>query len=65
MPEATDRITTLINELAPAFTAPGLQMEWKGERVSLRDPYFAQLDTLVNMIGAAGLHVEMRVSSAA
>jgi len=48
MPETTDRITALIHDLAPSFTPPPLQLDWNGERVSLKQDYFAQLDTVVN-----------------
>jgi phosphomannomutase len=48
MPEATDRVTDLIAELAPSFAPPTLTTAWDGERVELRDPYFEHLDTIVN-----------------
>jgi phosphomannomutase len=48
MPAATDRITALISEMAPTFKAPGLVMDWKGETLDLREPYFASLDKLVD-----------------
>lgn len=49
MPETTDRITELIQELAPGFTPPPLRLEWKGERVTLKDAYFTHLDSIVNV----------------
>ena len=48
MPETTDRITALIHELAPEFTAPPLYLTFSGERVPLKEPYFAHLERLVN-----------------
>jgi phosphomannomutase len=48
MPETTDRVTVLIRELAPTFEAPVLQLEWQGERISLKEDYFTQLDSLIN-----------------
>ncbi len=48
MPSTTDRITGLIQEIAPAFTAPPLRLEWKGERINLKQAYFAHIDKLVN-----------------
>jgi phosphomannomutase len=49
MPETTDRVTALIQQLAPDFTPPPLNMEWRGERVALKQPYFERLDTIVNV----------------
>lgn len=57
LPETTDRITALIASLAPNFTPPTLQMEWKGEKRSFAEPYFAALDRLVATERLAGAHI--------
>jgi phosphomannomutase len=49
MPAVTDRITELIQELAPGFTPPFLRLEWAGERINLKEPYFTHIDSLVNV----------------
>jgi phosphomannomutase len=48
MPETTDRITALIRDLGPQFTPPPLALQWNGEFVSIKEEYFAALDTIVN-----------------
>jgi phosphomannomutase len=55
MPEATDRITAIINELAPAFNPPALAQRWKGERINLQEAYFSQLDQVINAHSFSGL----------
>jgi phosphomannomutase len=42
-------VTALIQQLAPAFTPPPLNMDWQGERVALKAPYFEHLDGIVNV----------------
>jgi phosphomannomutase len=49
MPATTDRVTQIIQELAPAFNPPRLNTEWAGETVALKDAYFSHLDDLVNI----------------
>lgn len=48
LPAATNRITDLIQEFAPEFTAPPLRLQWQGERINLKEAYFAHIDKLVN-----------------
>jgi phosphomannomutase len=48
MPSTTDRITALIQQLAPEFTPPPLRLTWAGERINLKEAYFEHIDKLVN-----------------
>lgn len=48
MPVMTDRITELIAELAQT-PAPRLKLDWAGERIKLKEDYFALIDTLINV----------------
>ncbi len=59
MPETTERITSLIAELAPSFSPPTLATAWHGDQIELREPYFEHLDTLVNAdcLSSGGLRV--------
>lgn len=61
LPETTDRITSLIKELAPGFSPPTLHLEWRGETRSFQRPYFAALDQLVD----AGRLADARLAGAA
>lgn len=54
MPAATERITTLITELAPGFSPPAIAPRWDGSEVMLRDSYFAHLETIINTGSLAG-----------
>jgi phosphomannomutase len=49
MPETTDRVTALIQEIAGGFTPPQLNTEWRGERIALKQAYFEHLDSIVNV----------------
>jgi phosphomannomutase len=59
MPEATDRITAIIKELAPGFTPPALQQRWDGDRTNLQEAYYQHLDTVINANSLAGLQLRL------
>jgi len=48
LPETTDRITALLEQLAGDFQPPPLRMKWEGASDNLREAYFSHLDTVVN-----------------
>ncbi len=59
MPDTTDRITELVQELQADFQEPRLHLEWNTETIDLREAYFAHLDTLLNnsALGTSGLRI--------
>ena len=59
MPETTDRITAIIQELAPAFTPPPLTQKWDGEQVNLQEAYFKHLDEVINANSLTGLSLNV------
>ncbi len=57
--ETTRRITEHIQELeGSGFTAPDLATTWKGDVVVIKEEYFQQLDSLVNVPALSSHHGE-------
>ncbi len=56
MPVTTDRVTALIAEIAPHWTAPGFTGVFKGETVNLKEAYFERLRSIVNANAFSSWH---------